>query len=496
MQALGRAIAERRPVAGLDSTSPLHGLRRRSVGTWDVVAQSIAAIAPAGVVLVNPITMAGRAGSWAFVVMAFTVAMVVLLAAAIAVFARRIASTGSLYTFVTRGLGPVAGIVAGAALGLGYAAIAISTLRGASDRTISLLRQAGLPAEGGGWQAVVVLIFGLLIALIAVRGLRPSTRVMLVIEIVAVVAVVAISAIVLAATGWDLSALVPDGDEPIDPTVLFSAVGVGLIAFVGFESGVALGPESRRPLATVPRALLWTVIAVGAVLLFGAAAQLTGQAAQPEGPDHPELPLVRLGEDAGLAGLGPAVDLIIVLSFFACSLASTTALARLCFVMSRERLLPSLLGRTSQRFGTPAAASVAAVALVVAVPLGWIAATGSAEGSRAISSPASIVGFIVAYLLVSAAAPVFLRRIGEFTWRAALPGIVSALVLGWALGFYLVALEHGTGLAITGGLLAATVLLCLLRAARRPGLLQGLGLYDSPVASDSIGGAAPPVRRS
>ncbi|MCI2956604.1 APC family permease [Agromyces atrinae] len=495
MTALERAIAERTPLPGLATTSPLHGLRRRSVGSWDVVAQSVAAVAPAGVVLVSPASLGQTAGSFAFLDLAVTVVIIVLLAATISVFARRMASTGSLYTFVTRGLGPTLGIIAGTALALGYAAIAISTLVGASRRTVGLIGRATGDAPPTWILPVVIAVFAILIGSVIVCGLRPSTRIMLVIEIGAVATILALSIVVFISTGWNLGALVPDVSEPFSVSTVLSGVGIALIAFVGFESGTALGPESKRPLATIPRALMWTVIAVGVVYLVGAGAQISGDAAIGGSGVEGELPLARLVESAGFAGAAPLIDLIIALSFLACSLATTTALVRLCFALSREGLLPDVFGRTSMRFGTPAPGAVILTTGVAAVPLVWIVVSGSADGIRSFTTPSAIVGYVGAYVLVCIAAPVFLLKIGEFTWRAALPAILAGTALGAALVHDVASkmATDATGVVIGLAIAIVTATICLVRVRRRPELRAHLGLYDTPVASDSIGGvpAAP-----
>ena len=489
MGALERAIAERQPLAGLDSTSPLHGLRRRNIGAWDAAAQSVAAVAPAGVVLVNPLALGQRAGSSAFVSLVITLIIAVLLAVTISVFARRMASTGSLYTFVTRGLGPVAGVIAGVALALGYGGIAVSTLMSASRRTVALLEHATGVAPAGWALPGVIAMFGVLIAAVIACGLRLSTRVMLVIESAAATTILTFSFVVLHSTGWNLAALAPDLSAAFDSGDVLTGVGVALVAFIGFESGTALGPETRRPLATIPRALLWTVLGVGALYLIGAAAQLSGGANLDDTADPAALPLVHLAAELGLAGLEPLVDLIIALSFLACALATTTALVRLAFAMSREQLLPPSFGHTWSRFGTPAAGAALITAGVTAAPLIWFAVNGTGEGIRSYTSPAAVTGYVVASVLLCIAAPVFLLRIGEFTWRAAIMALVCAAALGAVLVHYVTAAPEPlvAGLVLAAALACAAILACLVRMRRR-GLAGRLGLYDSPVSSDSIGG--------
>ena len=495
MQALERAIAQRVPVEGVARTSPLSGLRRRRVGAVDVAAQSVAAVAPAGVALINPGTVGREAGPFAVVAVLTTVVVVVMLAATVSVFARRIASTGSLYTFATRGLGRVGGILAGTALALGYAGMAIGCLLDAARRAVALV--AGSSPDGHPLLVGCFVVgFGVCVAVALVRGVRISTRVLLVIEILAVMTIAVVSTVVFASAGWNFSPLVPSFEQGVDLDAVLSGVAVGLVAFVGFESGAALGPEARRPLATVPRALAWTVAAVCLSYLVGASAQLVGGGALDADPDGSHVALAALGESAGFSGIGPLVEVIVILSWLACTLATTTALVRLTFAMGRERLLPAAFGRTSRR-GAPASGALRVAVPLIAVPLIAVlidGAAGPVDGAADFvdhaTETAGIIGYLLAYVLVAVAAPVFLGRIGEFRWVGVLPAGVTAIALGATLVHYCAAIPPDRMVAAWCSILAIGAVSAILisRVRRRPDIAARLGLYDSPVAADTIGG--------
>ncbi|WP_395245164.1 APC family permease [Agromyces sp. MMS24-K17] len=498
MQALERAIAQRVPVEGLARTSPLGGLRRRRVGAVDVAAQSVAAVAPAGVALTNPSSVGHEAGAFAVLAVLTTVVVVVMLAATVSVFARRIASTGSLYTFATRGLGRTGGIIAGTALALGYAGMAVGCLLDAARRATAMA--TGSPADGHPWLvACFIVAFGACVAVALLRGVRISTRVLLVIEILAVGTIAAVATIVFAAAGWNFAPLVPSFEHGVDLDAVLSGVAVGLVAFVGFESGAALGPEARRPLATVPRAIAWTVAAVCLSYLVGASAQLVGAGAleAPGGdPDAPRVALATLGESAGVSGIGPLVEVIVILSWLACTLATTTALVRLAFAMSREGLLPAAFGRTSPH-GAPTSGARRIALAVIAVPLLAVLIDGAAGLTDGVvdfvdhaTETAGIIGYLLAYVLVAVAAPVFLGRIGEFRWTSVLPAGLTAAALGATFVHYVAAVPADRIAAAWCSIAAIGVASAFLisRVRRRPDIAARLGLYDSPIATDTIGG--------
>lgn len=476
MSALADAISKAHPRADLGASSPFAGLRRRHAHTVDVVAQSVAATAPAGVLLVHPAAAYARSGSFGFFDIAITIALVIAVALVIGMFARRITSTGSLYTFAARGLGTPGGLVAGTALGTGYLAVAMNTLLSGSARVAQLV--TGSPEPPPWLVCALVGGFGCVIAAVVARGLRVSTRILLVLESVAVLTVIGLSIAALSVARWDVGLLVPDSaDFSLDAIV--TGVAFALIGFVGFESGTALGPETRRPYAAVPRAILVSVGATGLVMLVGTAAQLSIVAEQPGAPSL-----------AAVTGLAPLIDAIVAISFLACALAMTNAATRLAFAMSREGLLPGALGRVSRR-GVPAAGGVLLTAAVTAVPVVVLALGGSRQDLRIVTSPVSIIGFLVAYALVCAAAPAFLARIGELTARAGVLAAVPFLGLVGVLAFYLVTASRDN----LAGLMCALAGLCAIaaagavRLARHPHVADRVGVHDWPVDGDCIDGA-------
>jgi amino acid transporter len=485
--ALGDAIASALPSKSLASRSPLHGLRRGSVTTLDLVAQSVAAVAPAGVLLTAAGGLVHAMGSFAYVALVLSAGVVMLVALSISVFTRRIAAAGGIYTFVTRGLGPVVGIVAGVAIAIGYASVAIDTLRSAVRRIESLLE----PVTGGasqtpgtGGSVLVIVVCTVLILVPVIWGARVSTRTMLVLEAVSVTAILALSVAVFVSGGWDLAPLIPDPRSLPSLSSFAAGIGVALVYFVGFESGAALGPESRRPLASVPRALVWTAAALGIVYLFGVAAQLSAAAGGVEGRTSYHISEATMQASPWI---GPTVDAVIAMSWIACTLACTNALVRLLFTMARERVLPAWLGRTSRRFATPHRAALVAGAILAG---GTILQVAGGRGSLLDDTIglATSLAFVVAYLLVCAAAAPYLLRIGEFTLREAGPAIAGTGILVAITAVEVVGLG-GEQLASLAILIAVLTVAAVVHAARlRAGgiAMARAGAYDTPVAADAL----------
>ena len=109
------------------------------------------------------------------------------------------------------------------------------------------------------------------------------------------------------------------------------------------------------------------------------------------------------------------LDVEIAASFFACVTGSVNALARVLFSMGREGVLPARLGSSHSRFGTPSAALLFSLPLVVLAPVVALLAGASARAVLTGTLTVSAFGYVLAYVLVCLAAPLFLRRIGELT---------------------------------------------------------------------------------
>src|SRR5215472_12538559 len=96
------------------------GLRRNCLSFLEVVAQSVANIAPSATpALIIPVVFAS-AGDGLWAAYAFATVALLFVTYHINQFARRSASPGALYTFVAQGMGPAWGVVSGWSLVIAY----------------------------------------------------------------------------------------------------------------------------------------------------------------------------------------------------------------------------------------------------------------------------------------------------------------------------------------------------------------------------------------
>lgn len=475
----------------LRAVSPLVGLRRRSLGEVEVLAQSVAVTAPSAAAATTPSLVAASAGFGTLYSYLIAIMVIAMVTVAVRQFSSRLAAPGSLYTFTARGLGTRPAVVAGAGLIVGYAALSMAATVLASWYALTFAARLGLPGSSSGVAAAgVIVLTGLAVTGCLFRGIGVSSRVALAVESVAVLLTVGV---LLAVLSRLVVAVEPGGAPGFQPILAASGANLGgvihgaglaVASFVGFESAVALGGEARRPLLAIPRSVGRTVLAVSAIYLLAGLVQLAslGTSLGDAGA-----PLVDLAAAMGAPLLAGALDLAVVCSGFACAAGAATALARLLFSMAREHGDRTVLGHADERNHAPDRAIGVSMVVVVGVPFVLVATGGGLAPMFAGLITVATVGYLLAYVLVCAALPAFLRRIGELTALPAAIGAGGALLLTLMLvGLVLPASGAAwvAAPAVLGGVVAVALALHEVAVRRDLNLRFRMGLYDETILSD------------
>ncbi|WP_345420074.1 APC family permease [Actinomycetospora chlora] len=468
-------------IPGLRSRSPVAGLRRRTLSPLGVFAQSVATTAPAGAMASTPllvIAVAGRAAPVSFAVAAVVVGLV---AVCIAVFARRMAAAGGLYSFTAQGLGPGGAYACAVSMVVGYGMLVAAAFFGVSWYGSALLARVWAAADAPVVAAGLVVVLAAVVAVCAVRGIRLAGRVMLVIESVSIALILGVLVALAVTAGPAPPAPVTGGAGGAvgGPVGVVLGVLPALAAFIGFDSAAALGVEARRPFASVPRAIGATA-AVTAVLYLVATLLLLAAPGATAGATSPSS-----AGDGSLTWAALLMDLGIVASFGACALAALTTLVRVLFSLARDGVAPAVLGRTHRRHLTPSVAiAVAVPVLVVVAVAGGLAGAAPAAVFSGLLAVATLA-FLVTYVLVCLAAPRFLSRIGELTRGVVVAAVVAAGALLATL--VVVVLNAGVGLLVTLGALVLVGLAgWLVLRRRRAAALRTMGVYDETTTADVL----------
>jgi amino acid transporter len=345
----------------------------RKLSLVDAVAQSVGFMGPVfSIAFLVPLLVGLNAsgnGAGAAAPLAVVLAAVGVLGLGwiVAEYAKRIHAAGSLYDYVTDGLGGRVGAAAGflyyigvIVLGAGLVVMIGGTI---ADSLEAELGSRVLPRTG--WMLVVLA----LIAVVLYYGAAISTRAQLVLAAVSITVVLIFSLSVIVRVGGDNSiatAASPSSSPQGLGGVLFGVL-YGVLLFTGFESAANLGEETEHPRRDIPRAVLFAVLFVSGFYVVCTYAQVAGYSfdvnllAQNAGA-----PLFGLAAPSSAGGFGSdlvrqLLELVVVLDMLAVAIGIGVAGTRGLFAMGRDHRLPAALGTTG-RTGTPLVAGAVVVA--------------------------------------------------------------------------------------------------------------------------------------
>ncbi len=406
-------------------------LKKKVLSTPEVLAQSVANMAPSAAMALLPLFVFFSAGNALWLSFGLGLVVMLMVGYCAAQFAKRVNSAGSFYVWVTRALGPGAGHAAGWGLVLGYLFTGVACVLGFEIYGDQFLTGLGLSPGNHAVRAVLYLVGGLAPALVSVLDIRISQRAAFILEALSVTIILILCVAVYFHNGGvaDRPQLTLSGFKPGGLVV---GMVLAIFAFVGFESAGALGQEARNPARSVPRSILWSCGAVGVFYLIVSYAQLYGFGAA--GFAKASAPLPQLADRVGLGPLSHFIAIGITFSMFACALACLTAGSRMLLSFAHDGLAPKALAHTSPRTRAPDFAVWAVAVPMTVIPVAYIMAGSTDAILTSEMGTLATYGFMLAYALVCVAAPWFLFRGGESWLRSALLGGLG--VLAMAFVFY------------------------------------------------------------
>src|ERR1700739_161889 len=317
-------------MAQADPTTGGYGLRHGVLSPMETLAQSVSTIAPTATPVATIPLVCALAGNGTWLAYVLATAAILLVALCIGKFARYSASPGSLYSYASMILPPSLGATAAWSLLLAYIATGSSVIGGFYHYGNLLLRDA----TGHGTSAVFLAVLITAISVwIAWRDVKISARLMLWIEAISVSFILIVVTLVLVRHGWHL-----DWEQFQLRGMSGSGLRLGLVlalfSFVGFESATTLGSEARNPLKTIPRAVIQSALLGGAFFAVCAYTEVLGFRAAGQDLGTNQAPMHVLAMQVGLPILGHLIDLGLLVSLSAGTLACITAAARVLLLMA------------------------------------------------------------------------------------------------------------------------------------------------------------------
>lgn len=386
----------------------VHGLKRECLSYGEVLAQSIAVIAPTTTPAANLGLIFASAGNGTW--LSFFLGMIGLIFVSINInqFARRSASPGSLYAYIVKGLGPTAGVMCGWGLVLAYLFTGMSTLCGFAIFGQSLLGHLGIHTH-------ILTLFALGAGIawyVACKDIQLSAKMMLVLEGLSVVLILLLGLIIWAHKGFilDLSQL---SLQDTTPGGISAGIVLVVFGFSGFESATSLGDEAKKPLKNIPKSVMQSTVWAGIFFIVMAYIEVLGFSGSSVDLAKSEEPLTFLAEQAGVGFLGGAIAAGAWLSFFACVLASINPAARVIFMMARHGLIHDSLGSAHHTNLTPHTAVAFCSAIVFLIPASLNILGVKTFDTLGYMGTICTYGFLLVYILVCLAAPIYLHRLGK-----------------------------------------------------------------------------------
>jgi amino acid transporter len=416
------------------------GPLRRTLGFFGTASLSIGVMAPTlamSLTGVGPAGLIGRAAPLAFVMASVVVALV---AYGFVRLSSRFAHAGSVYGFVGNALGPRAGFVAGWMMLGTYLVFPAVSIAAFAVFGQAFLKTAGI-ASSPAWLPIAIVGWAL-IALLATRDVRVTTKSLLAFEIAAVVLILALMAVIFGKlvfggtpSGQDLNldfVKLPPGTSL--STVALAATA-GFLSFAGFEAAGSFGEEANKPTREIPRSLVAAIITGAVFYVLCMIAQTLGFGTDAAGVKTFATSGAPLGDLAGNYvgnGFAAVLDAGAMISALGAGLGCASVGGRMLYALSRDGVFDRRLSEVSTSTGAPAAG----LAVVLLLDLSGLIAFGAA-GTAPIKvffyfATIGVLSLLVMYIVTNAAALRFLW-LQERRWYDVVLPLGGAAAAGYTI---------------------------------------------------------------
>jgi amino acid transporter len=320
---------------------------KRSLKLRDLVGYGLAMISP-----IAPVAVFGYVynASSGMVPLVYAVGLAAMLftASSYISMARAFPIAGSVYTYASRSMGQYAGFIAGWAIMLDY--FLIPSLMYLLSAIALVAVVPGVP----GWVWLAILLVGNGAA--NLLGVNNTTRIsiyMLIFQLLflAMFMVIAIFGVANGVAGAEVSAAPLFRPEGVSAGVIFGALSIAALSFLGFDAISTLSEEAEGGGRAVGKATI-IVLVIAALLFIGQtyvmSLFLLGQTSLPAG-EATDQASYNIG--GALGGVWLKVLVSLAGGAFACipsALTAQAATSRLLFGMARDGKLPRFLAHVNQ----------------------------------------------------------------------------------------------------------------------------------------------------
>ncbi len=456
-----------------------HRLKRDALGLPQIVASTLANIAPAMSFFFGFGLIVSGAGVAAPLTILVAMVVVLFLTNTLAEFSKYRPSTGSFVTFVGMAFVPAAGAAASIFVVFGYVVAASSVVvisGGWAHDTLKLFLGLNIP-----WQLLSLLETGL-VGILVSRGVALSTTwaaVFFYFEL----ALLLIGAITMLVVNAGHLSLAPFEWSHLSGGLKGIGLGfpIAIYLFIGWENSATLAEETRDARRNIPRALIIGTLSIGILYMFLAYATEIAFHNNATAIGKADIPFVDAFK-ASAASFLIIAYLAGVTSIFSSLLGLTNSQARILFSSGREGLLPRFFGKIHPQHRTPFVAmwSYVLVALGIVIFFGWNIKPVDLFGE---TGSLGTIPVILTYLVTNIALPVYMLRHhrNEFNpvKHALIPIVGTVLMLFPLWGLIQPGQPYPYNIYPWAalGVLILSIIYGLSLAKRDPDLVQKIGSY-------------------
>jgi len=384
-------------------------LKPHCLNLVELAAQNIAVISPTMTAALIVPLMFSTTGSMSWLSYAVGTVMLLFVAVNLNQFAKRSAGTGSMYSYTSLGLGPSAGCMSGWCLLWAYLFISLAGTTGFAIFAGKLLAATGVNCPPMALFAVCIAACFVL----AYMDIKVSTIVSLGLEFASVALIMVLCVIVLFKKSFaiDTTQFSFSGFSWMN---LGLGVVVAVFSLVGFESSTAFGEEAKDATKTIPKSIILSLILTGAFFVFVCYVEVMATNGYSTTLDKIDAPLSVMCDIYKVPILSLPICAGAMASFFALALSCMNAGSRVMLAMGRHGIFHEATSKTHTKHATPhMALGIMAIFMFVVVTLCRVVFKLEVLDEFNDAGTMGAFGFIGAYVLVTLAAPFYLKKCGE-----------------------------------------------------------------------------------
>ncbi|GII23015.1 amino acid permease [Planosporangium mesophilum] len=406
---------------------------RRDLSAVDLAAFGIGVIVGTGIFVLTGQQAAINAGP--AIVISFVIAGIVCALAAMcyAEFASTVPVAGSAYTFAYATLGEFIAWIIGWDLCLELALGASVVSRGWSAY---LQRLFDLPTWLAGdkaipdWGAIGIVALLGIVMIVGVKVSSRLTNILVAVKLAVVLFVIGLGVFFIKAANYHPfipparpAEKVSGGEEPLLQVIagvtpqhfgwfgILAAAAIVFFAYIGFDVVATTAEETRNPQRDMPRGIIGS-LAVCALLYVAVSAVVTGMTKYTN--LNTGAPLARAFDEVGQGWAANLISLGAICGITTVILVLMLGQTRVFFAMSRDGLLPPVVGKVHPRFGTPWVITIITCAVVAALA-GFIPLSELSELTS--------IGTLFAFVVVSIGVVVLRRTRPDLPRAFRAPGV-------------------------------------------------------------------------